>query len=515
MHILFLSLLAAIPLAPIDHPVGFKSFWMTDPARTYRTAFDAGKTYGATKSPRPVLVNVWYPAQAGGKPMEHGSYLDIAPDDPQLKPLAAALVEYQHKVIAQELTGAEPAKATEAQKQAVARAMKRSTGCVRGAVAAAGKFPLVIYHSGAGSSFEDNALLCEELARDGYVVMGSAFQAADGKSFNVDVENAGREFEFLLRLAAGMENVDIRHVALIGHSAGAHGSLIYAARAGISIDAIVSLDTTQDYVTLSDSRWPLLVNALTNGRETYTTPTMFVAGPPAFFELADTMAHSERVYLTIPVLTHNEYIFQGETTAALAAELASTNKEEKSKRAESVASQGKELRKCVRLYLASKLKQNTTAFGELMQLQRTRVGDGPSIELMPAGSTAPVTGSQEATPRSLFQALKTGGAEAAIRELQKPEAKNKSLREPYLVFQLQYFLAANGKPDQARQLFEYYLSIGVDTRSILVSQADFFASMKRHPVFVEGCVQLGRAIAGNNSSVAEMVKKYGKKAEGP
>jgi len=280
--------------------VGFKSYWLTDPARTYRTAFDNGTTYGNQKSARPVLVNLWYPAKPGGTAMTHHQYLEITPDDALLKPLAKALVDYNRNVICQELLGVELKQASEAQKQSLDKVMQRQTGCFRNAPLATGKFPLVIYHSGAGSSFEDNAMHCEELARQGYVVMGSAFQLADGSSFNVDPENAGRDFEFLFRHAASLDMVDMKHVGLIGHSAGAHASLIYAARAGVAVDAIVSLDTTQDYVTLADPRWYLLVDALTKGQKQFKAPVLFAAGPTALFDLADTLDQSERVYLTMP-----------------------------------------------------------------------------------------------------------------------------------------------------------------------------------------------------------------------
>ena len=31
-----------------EYEIGFRSFWTTDPARSYRTAFDDGATYGGT-----------------------------------------------------------------------------------------------------------------------------------------------------------------------------------------------------------------------------------------------------------------------------------------------------------------------------------------------------------------------------------------------------------------------------------------------------------------------------------
>ena len=52
------------------------------------------------------------------------------------------------------------------------------TACTRDAPVHGADHPLVLYHSGAGSSFEDDAVLCEFLASHGYVVIGSAFQTA-------------------------------------------------------------------------------------------------------------------------------------------------------------------------------------------------------------------------------------------------------------------------------------------------------------------------------------------------
>lgn len=489
---------------------GFNSYWLTDPARTYRTAFDNGKTYGHQKSARPVLVNIWYPAKLGGTAMTHQQYLEITPDDALLKPLAKVLVDYNRNVICQELLGIELKQASEAQKQVLDKVLQRQTGCFRQAPPAARKFPLVIYHSGAGSSFEDNAQQCEELARQGYVVMGSAFQRADGSSFNVDPENAGRDFEFLLRHAASLDMVDMKHVGLIGHSAGAHASLIYAARAGVTVDAIVSLDTTQDYVTMADPRWNLLVDALTRGQKQFKTPVLFAAGPTALFELADSLDQSERVYLTIPGLDHNDYISQGVWAATIVSEQDRGNANKREKAAE-VRKQNRELQHIVELYLAAKLKGDEQAWMQLQALQQNLPGKQASVEIMPAGCKTCRVATTSLTPRMLFLILREKGITKTVERLQQADKKDVFLNNPYMAFNLLYYLSYHQQPEAAQQLFEAFLERGVDCRSALVAQAEMCASLKRHPAFVENCVRLGQIIGGNDKKVDEMVRKYSNK----
>src|SRR5947199_8741711 len=91
-------------LEPGAHAVGFKSYWHLDYSRRYNKTFDDGTTYATGKAPRPILVNVWYPAQhnGDGKRMPHGDYLKIQSEHPQLKRFSAVLAEYNHAVIARE-----------------------------------------------------------------------------------------------------------------------------------------------------------------------------------------------------------------------------------------------------------------------------------------------------------------------------------------------------------------------------------------------------------------------------
>src|SRR3954463_16256036 len=71
-------------LPPGPHAVGFKSLWQLDYSRRYNMTFDDKTAYASGKAPRPILINIWYPAKTVGevKTMPHRDYLEIPSADP-------------------------------------------------------------------------------------------------------------------------------------------------------------------------------------------------------------------------------------------------------------------------------------------------------------------------------------------------------------------------------------------------------------------------------------------------
>ena len=291
-------------LPPGEYAVGFSSTWLSDPGRTYRTAFDDGATYGAEKAPRPILLNLWYPAKpaAGAAAMPYGGYFEIGSTDPAVDRFARALVGHAREVVVLEVFGVEDeGDLDEDQSIALGVLLERATACRRDAPPAQGSFPLVLYHSGAGSSYEDNALLCEYLASHGYVVAGSAYPDADGSSLGIDGDlGSAEDMQVITRHLAGRPFVDWERIAIAGHSAGAQAALRYAARPGCPADAIVLLDTTQDYYGLSIPLFEKLVGEVLDGREHIDQPFLVTTGPEAAFRLLDRLDDCDRIYLTAP-----------------------------------------------------------------------------------------------------------------------------------------------------------------------------------------------------------------------
>ncbi len=210
-------------LAPGPHVVGFRSVWELDYSRAYKMVFDDKTVYGSVKSPRPILINIWYPAVRtdSPKPMPHRDYLAIQTTDPRLAKFAAKLVEYERARVCRELMRKKVAELTDQERRLVDQFWDTPTASFRDARPTEGKFPLVIYHGGAGSSVEENAVLCEFLASHGYVVISSAFQEPSGDSFNVDGrQGSARDLEFLIAFARRFGYVDWNRIGLVGHTPG-------------------------------------------------------------------------------------------------------------------------------------------------------------------------------------------------------------------------------------------------------------------------------------------------------
>jgi hypothetical protein len=230
-----------------SHAVGFRTVWQLDCSRGYNMIVGNATTYAAGKVPRPILINIWYPAKVadGDKAMRHRAYPEIRSAEPPLARFSGALAEYEGGQYAQELPGKPGERPADRRKHLLDELLDIPTPSVRDAAAAEGRFPVVIYHAGFGSTFEDNSVLCEFLASHGYVVFGSAFQEPSGSSFNVDGKQTSvRDMQFLVGYAKQLSNVDWHHVGVIAHSGGAHATLMYRAQPDCLADSVVSLDTT-------------------------------------------------------------------------------------------------------------------------------------------------------------------------------------------------------------------------------------------------------------------------------
>jgi hypothetical protein len=81
--------------------VGFKSSWRLDSSRAYNRVFDDKTTYASGKSPRPILINMWYPAEPAKnlEPMPHRGYLDIRSSEPQFSKFADELIGYEQDAV--------------------------------------------------------------------------------------------------------------------------------------------------------------------------------------------------------------------------------------------------------------------------------------------------------------------------------------------------------------------------------------------------------------------------------
>jgi pimeloyl-ACP methyl ester carboxylesterase len=168
--------------------------------------------------------------------------------------LASALAAHARAIFVEQVLGVPEAELDDARRARLAALLAAPTACRAGAEPAASlagppsrteaPFPLVLHHSGANSSFEDDAAWCAWLASHGYVVVASAFLAADGDDLGIDARGGSAgDARFLARWARA-QGLGGGKLGLVGHSAGAQAWLRFAAEAESSADALVLLDST-------------------------------------------------------------------------------------------------------------------------------------------------------------------------------------------------------------------------------------------------------------------------------
>jgi dienelactone hydrolase len=483
-------------LTPGPHAVGYTSSWQFDYSRRHNTTFADKSTYATGKSPRPILVNLWYPARkaGGAESMPHRRYLNIRSHEPLLAKFSAELAKYNHGVIAREVIGKPPAELTAREKALLEQLLDTPTACEWNATPAPGRFPLVIYHAGAGSSFEDNSVLCEFLASHGFVVLGSAFQQQSGDSFNTDNrEGSMRDLDFLIAHARQLPSADWNRIGLIGHSAGAQAALRYRSQPDTTVDAVVSLDTTQDYRGVEDPLWQFTAQVMANGKN-FNCPLLMVAGPSAFFALADSLQAAERYYLTMRDMDHNDYISQGVISRERLYHLRFGGADQtaegraKEKTALDRACGGYEaLCLYILRFLEAELKGDTTSKEFLARQYRDTIVGGaePHVEYVPSGRTGPDLYQMDSplppTPRQVRPFLGEHGSRKTIEVLRRfrKQAAAHPIYSSTFELHLVSDLLDQGRTEDAIAFHDYYRESGLDCVKEFLTTGKWFQSMGR------------------------------------
>ena len=521
-----------------SYAVGFQSRWVLDAARDYDTQLPDGAQYvgDQLRAPRPILVNLWYPseAEADATRMPHGGYFVI--DDvegslversPRLPDFAKALSVYARDVFVQQLFGAAEDTLETDDAARLADVLGTPTPCVRDALPAPGRFAVVLYHAGYGSSFEDNARLCELLASHGYVVLGSAFPRADGSSLNIDgSEDSQADLDVLVRHAATLPFADVTRLAMAGHSGGAHVTLERAARPHTALDACVVLDTTQDGNSVLDPRWESMVDACLAHVDEVDEPLLVATRPFGIFELLDQMVHAERDYLSFRDLDHDDFISQGVQIAEMAARRVEAGAigDEQDDRGRNAAEHLRVLRRnyselceAIVAFLDAHLQravesvasdadasradsEPSSAFEDVRArwLATPLGGDRPHLEHVPVGVDGPdpyvlasIADGPLPTPRQFRRVLDEHGAEVAIDVLRVARAREPDGPLCDIVHDtaLLYELAASGRDDDARAIGAYLHASGSEAVSMLVAFARVYGGQERYAEFRRECLR--------------------------
>ena len=504
-------------LQPGPHPVGFRSDWVRDHSRVYDYRDADGARFGEGKNPRPILRNVWYPAAESSREwarLTHGEYFDLGSDDAALDWLGHALADYARDIVAEWALGADPQDMSDWEEEQRAALFATLVPCVRDAPAANGRFPLVLYHSGYGSSFEDNSVFCEYLASYGYVVVGSAFPAERGHSFNIDGKDGSvRDLAFLVQSMATDLQVDWNAVGVVGHSGGAHAVLSFQAQPMAAVDAVISLDTTQDYKSALDPHWRHPRQMLAEV-EHQTAPLLMVAKPHAWFQACDALVNAERTYLTFRDLDHNDYTFQGVLTAEFAAERAAHESEraaaELVERARIVRRGFEQCCDYQRLFFDAHLRKDAAAAALLATRYRdTRLGGAePHVEFVPVGVDAPTQWNPESSeppsPRQMARWLREGDLESALAAFERlrEEAPDAPILHNEFASALMFELVVRGHEERAARVAPVFEAMHPGLAANLLWWVDRDAGRYREE-FAIPAVRAAQLLRPNDAEIAE------------
>jgi|GEM_PF-699202 len=299
------------------HAIGFRQIVAFDTSRVYgRWPEGVGLERAASKTARPVLIDVWYPAVASpaAPRMPYGAYLDWSLRGTPAEAIGPELARYEREQLANETFGVEDrAEPEPAQARAIKALLATEVAARRGAVPGTGSFPLVIYAPGSDGTPDESFVLCEYLASHGYIVAAGSFLAGDAISLGQQssTADADLDFRFLIHTLHAEPGVDPRRLGLIGFSAGAQDALLFAVGNPV-VDAVVSLDTTWD----QPANQPTFASnppyrRFREAAPSAAVPVLAFASKGADFAPFADMKHARRIFVTADDLDHRELMTQG------------------------------------------------------------------------------------------------------------------------------------------------------------------------------------------------------------
>jgi hypothetical protein len=515
-----------LPKGP--YAVGFKSLWQFDYSRSYHLDSKDKATSVSAKAPRPILTNIWYPARAtaNARTMLHRDYLKIESSDTQLKEFSRKLIEYNRGVIVKEISGKSEESLNNKEKLLVEAFFNTPTASIRNATPQSGRFPLIIYHSGAGSSIEDNTVLCEFLASNGYVVMNSAYQRADGSSLNIDGDEGSiLDMRYLIAYASRLPYVNWNKIGTIGHSAGAQAIIIFQTRNNSVVDALVSLDTTQDYHGLSTNLWNRMTEPVLKNIKNMSTPMLVAASKPAIFQMWDKLEHAERYYFTTAGehLDHNDFISQGIIKKNYNYQADSKEGENKSrnnalqKELELARRDNQALCQYVLNFLNTFLKNDNRGKDYLLSQYKGTQFDAPAptVEYMPRKATAPdkynISNSMPPTPRQIRYFLADNGIVKTLDLVRKFWKKDSThpIYESSFASALVSELLDKGMTNDAQAIYKLYTELESKFKDGILGSLMFYGDILSMRPVKQDAVNMYKKILTlepGNSEAAEKLK---------
>ncbi len=318
-----------IPLEYGAYDIGFK-FQTTLNYAQKSCGTDAYSTVG-----KPVIMGVWYPSQRttrAAMSLRDYVYMRGAEEKSPLNETKDFALESWFNYTMEEYMDSTYA----AKQRDFEKSLELKCKAIYGAKESKGQFPVIIYHHGAGGTYDDNALMCEYFASHGFVVVSSSFlECRDNTVFESGDWNASvSDLQSVLSFVQTLPIADGANIGLIGHSRGCQIGYAATSSQYAPYKCFVGLDPTWDGMTYeklyNDWGKSNMLKYIKANKGNYTVPILHMAtfrrntGIEADsaakmnaaykmqLPITDLMVHAERTQITTnPEFGHEAFISQG------------------------------------------------------------------------------------------------------------------------------------------------------------------------------------------------------------
>ncbi|NER13019.1 hypothetical protein GWK08_06185 [Leptobacterium flavescens] len=511
-------------LVPAPYDAGFRQYWVSDPSREM-------KIKGTDiQQERAMLVNIWYPVEpsAAPSPFTRRTYFDFVKEG-KYKAISEAYRNYNLEVLESEIFPYFPdSLATPSVKKEYLEAFLDLPLPVRkDALPIQGKFPVVIYHQGAGASFEDNNFLCEYLAGHGYIVIGSSFFSGKGSLGPDGRLTSLEDIGFLLDYLKKYSFADTSKVAVMGHSLGGQGALISFALNSRGINTVISMETTQEYHEIDHPLWKDFTDpVLESDIDSRGGSLLSFASHSSLFALNDLMKKTDRYYVSLPsYFDHNDYLSQASYARTLYLYFLYKKGSEEDEqdiadlklRQQFIDEKYAEVLSVTLDFLNHKLKGNRAGLIKgLQSSSRENINYNQLIrhEQKPDG---PVP-----TSRELYQMLQSKGVSRVIKTLRRFSEEGTKYRndlgeevdKPIFGSTFSYVMVLSllkkGKIEEARKLSGFYSEIDIHVASRFISLSSFYKLFGKNEISKQNLRYL-LLLEPENQEAKELLETLSKK----
>jgi pimeloyl-ACP methyl ester carboxylesterase len=299
-------------LQPGRYTIGFRVLYERDRSRKWLEPRNQPDSETTDKG-RPIRISVWYPAVFAkrAEAMRYGDYFHYEGSN-DFRELNGDLEKYDRGSWLEDLNEVSPSGT-----EIFARLCSTPAAAIRNARPASGRFPVVLYAGGLGSRSDANVELGEYLASHGYIVatVPQLGPSAEETSLETTAGEAGvhvGDLEFALKVLRDLPDVDVKHLAIAGHSAGGVAALQFAIR-NPEVRVVVGLDGSYGMAPEPQRREEVMkvLNQLQPGHVNAFLLDMRrangVQGAKLDPAVVDRMVRSDRYLVTFTKMFHGDF----------------------------------------------------------------------------------------------------------------------------------------------------------------------------------------------------------------